>query len=161
MAWTTPVIHAVGDVLASSDWNGLANDVSLLGGTNSQTVAASVNTTSNSYVSLTGGPAVTVTTGAHALVVLSCSYASGTANVPVLMAFGISGATTLAVADAQALEVATAGSLVFGASTVTIPVGWASTLNPGNNTFTCSYRSSVSGDTANFSNRSITVIPLP
>lgn len=29
-SWSAPVIHAVGDVLSASDWNGLANDATFL-----------------------------------------------------------------------------------------------------------------------------------
>jgi hypothetical protein len=157
MAWATPIIHAVGDILTASDWNISSNDLSFLAGTTSASVVTSQGTASTSYVDLaTVGPAVTVTTGANALVILTTNISNNSASTFSNMGYAISGATTLAAADVTALSIATpTGSIGQQVSELTR----ASALTAGSNTFTAKYR--VGSGTGTFANRSITVIPLP
>ena len=68
MAWSTPITHAVGDILTTTDWNISSIHLTFLGGAACATVTASQTTTSTSYTDLaTVGPAVTLTTGANAV----------------------------------------------------------------------------------------------
>lgn len=158
MAWTTPILHSVGDVLTASDWNITSNDVSFLAGTASAFVATSQTTASTSYTDLaTVGPAVTVTTGAHALVFFAAIMANNTGNGESLMAAAVSGATTIAAA-------AGTGQLLYqtyssGSGSQSASFSFVSGLTPGSNTFTAKYAGQ--GGTSTFQNRTITVIPLP
>lgn len=158
MAWSTPVVHSVGDILTASDWNISSNDLTFLAGAAGATVATSQTTTSTSYTNLaTVGPAVTVTTGANAIVILTCQAGNTTAAGGVLMAYAISGATTLAAADATALSAQPVG--VASANMQLSAVEFQTGLTAGSNTFTAKYR--VASGTGTFLNRSIIVIPLP
>ena len=114
MAWATPITHSVGDILTASDWNITSNDVTFLASTSFASVGASQSTASGSYTDLaTVGPAVTVTTGTSALVILTCNGAnSGGGFDAALMGFAVSGATTVAASDAQALLQANETSFV-------------------------------------------------
>lgn len=154
MAYSAPVIHAVGDIFTASDNNILANDISFLAGTTGATVATSQTTASTSYVDLaTAGPAVTVTTGANAIVTVTAELSNATVNDQSFMGYAISGATTLAAADATALMLV--ASAVFQASATYLQTG----LTPGSNTFTAKYR--VTASTGTWLNRTIIVQPLP
>ena len=154
MAWTTPVIHSVGDVLTASDWNISSNDLSFLSGSDGVVVDTNETTSSASYADLaTTGPAVTVTTGANAIVMCGGQLkSSAPATATAYMGFAISGSTTLAASDTYAART---------------DYGWVScqaivqmgSLTAGSNTFTAKYKSSTG--TANFQHRWITVIPLP
>lgn len=121
-------------------------------------VATQENTTSATYVDLTTpGPAVTVTTGTRALVILTGQIQSTTAARQVWMGFAVSGATTVAAADTQALMLTTSG---ISAPTIQVSASFLVTgLTAGSNTFTAKYKSD-SGATAYFSNRGITVINM-
>ena len=99
------------------------------------------------------GPAVTVTTGANAIVMCGGQLKpSAPATATAYMGFAISGSTTLAASDTYAART---------------DYGWVScqaivqmgSLTAGSNTFTAKYKSSTG--TANFQHRWITVIPLP
>jgi hypothetical protein len=116
------------------------------------------STTSTSYTDLaTAGPAVTVTTGTRALVIVTAQITSSTANSANIMSFAVSGATTIAAADAVGVA-----QLYGPASTVdTYPRMSAAsyvTLTAGSNTFTAKYATSTG--TAFFRNRQIFVINL-
>jgi hypothetical protein len=119
-------------------------------------VATNQGTTSISYTDLTTvGPSVTVTTGTMALVIVSAEMWNSTSAFAALMAFAVSGATTRAGADAEALRHQSGtASEEAAASRMTLVTG----LTPGSNTFTAKYR--ANGGTAQFLNRAITVIPL-
>jgi len=75
-SWTTPVIHSTGDILAVSDWNGLANDATFLYQAPSAKYYNSVST------SCTAAAATTVTLGGTAFSNYGFSVSSGT-NVVV------------------------------------------------------------------------------
>lgn len=118
---------------------------------------ASVNTqqttTSTSYTDLaTSGPAVTITTGTKALVIITALYyASGTENFS-LIGFDISGATTVAASNEFSLtNRSTSSTPIIQASAVYLVSG----LTAGSNTFTMKYR--VTASTGFFENRKIIV----
>jgi hypothetical protein len=126
----------------------------------SATVATNEGTTSTSYTDLTtAGPAVTVTTGTKALVIITAyinAAADGFTGVSAFMSYGVTGATTSAAADDRAIINQTPtgdnnNNRMSAASVVT--------LTAGSNTFTSKYRSSASR-IVNFSNREIFVITL-
>lgn len=125
-----------------------------LGGTDGSTVSTSQTTTSTSYVDLaTTGPAVTVITGTEVLVTLSALvYNSGANNT--YMSFAVSGATTLAAADARCIVHANTSATLSCPSRTFKLTG----LTAGSNTFTAKYR--VTGGTGSYENRDIVVTPL-
>jgi hypothetical protein len=114
------------------------------------------DTASTAYTDLTtAGPAVTVTTGTRAFVVVSAELWNQTAGFSALMSFAVSGATTRAASDADALRQGSSASAEdLAASRMTLVTG----LTAGTNTFTSKYR--CNGGTGRFLNRSIIVIPL-
>lgn len=104
----------------------------------------------------TPGPAVTLYTGTTALVTVSCAIVpAGTTDIGI-MGYAISGATTLASADATGAQ-ASAGvaSQRVGASCTAKVTG----LTAGSNTFTAQYRTTAAGSVS-FLNRYITVVAL-
>ena len=118
------------------------------------TVATSQTTTSTSYADLaTVGPAVTVTTGTRALVIVTCRMRNNTGVNLNRMSFGVTGATTSVADDTRALE--HEGNTWQRASTVHMMTG----LTAGSNTFTAKYKTAAG--TAVFEDRQIIVIPLP
>jgi hypothetical protein len=120
-------------------------------------VTAQENTASTSYTNLTTpGPAVTVVTGARALVFISAMVKNTTAGgFTAFLSVAVSGATTIAADDAHACEAsgASQGYVMCVARSMLL-----TGLTPGSNTFTAKYR--VDGATWGFFNRQITVIPL-
>lgn len=99
----------------------------------------------------TGGPSVTIVTGASALVMIGATTTNNGAGNSSLMGFAISGSTTSAAGDSNAASiVGTAQANVSGIYKVA--------LTNGSNTFTAKYR--VSAGTGTWSNRTITVWPL-
>ena len=146
------LVTGAGQILVSTAANALA--------ARTPTTAATgvVNTTaSTTYTDLaTVGPVVgPITTGAKALVMVSCYLQNNTAGVFSIMSCTISGATTDAASDATGLQHQT------GSTTATIRATAAhlyDTMTPGSNTFTAKYR--VSGGTGTFGSRYVTVIPM-
>jgi hypothetical protein len=121
----------------------------------SAAVATNQSTSSTSYTDLaTAGPAVTVTTGTKALVIVSATMEPNQNNEGY-MSYAVSGATTVAAADSAALLFYrnTADTVTSGMSKAT-----SVTLTAGSNTFTSKYR--VSGGTVYFRTRSIFVMNL-
>lgn len=104
----------------------------------------------------TTGPQVSLTTGALVLVILSMRYAHRNPGVG-FMAVEVSGATTTAAADANAVEVSPQNTLGHTATLVKLMA-----VTAGSNTFTAKYRNITSsgGATPTFSNRTLVVIPL-
>src|SRR6266436_5501793 len=100
--------------------------------------AASETTASTSYTDLaTIGPTVSVLTGAAALVVAYCNLTNNNASGFAFMSYAISGATSRAVSDAWAIQMAGTGNLRMSA--MVLQTG----LTPGVNVFTAKYRVSV------------------
>ena len=117
------------------------------------TVATLQTTTSTSYTDLsTVGPAVTLVTGNKALVIISCEVTGSTASVESMASFAVSGATTIAAADA--VKFLHTNNLYERQSVVNC----STNLNSGSNTFTMKYRCNTG--TSTFLNRQITVIDL-
>lgn len=118
-------------------------------------VATDQTTASTTYTDLTtAGPAVTVTTGTKALVIVTGYLYAGNTNSGAYMGFAVSGASTVAADDAYALR-AESQLMKVGASAAFLVTG----LTAGSNTFTAKYRV-FSGSTASFRNRHITVVDL-
>jgi hypothetical protein len=156
ISWTTPKTWAVGDPGTAADLNTYIRDNSnFLASASGATVATSQTTASLAYADLaTAGPAVTVVTGAKAIVTLTAQLQNSGASA-AFMAYAISGATTLAAADATALFNNNPNTSIWQASASYMQTG----LTPGSNTFTAKYR--VTGNTGTFLNRSIIVEPQP
>jgi hypothetical protein len=125
----------------------------------SATVATSQTTTSTSYTDLaTAGPAVTVTTGTKALVIVTGRMVGGSTSVETYMSYAVSGATTIAASDTVALllrqgQGPDGTDIGIRASGVSV-----ATLTAGSNTFTAKYK--VTSGTQTFANREIFVINL-
>jgi hypothetical protein len=175
MSWTAPMTAVAGSVLTAAQWNQSVRDnlletapanastvsgyfvvdapnsiVQRLGQT--ATVTTSETTTSTTYTDLaTPGPAVTVTTGTMALVVVAGTTQNSGAGT-TRIAYDISGATSLASADTRGMGNANTDSVTAG--TTVLETG----LTPGSNTFTAKYR--VSSGTGTFLSRRIVVMPL-
>jgi len=116
------------------------------------------STTSNTYTDLTtSGPAVTVTTGTKALVIVGAYLKNDETNKESYMSFAVSGATTISAADDNALMQQQAGyngGIKVGASRAVVV-----TLTAGSNTFTAKYRTQ-DGFISRFGNRKIFVVNL-
>jgi hypothetical protein len=120
------------------------------------TVATSQGTTSASYTDLaTSGPAVTVTTGIKALVIVTCDLTTYS-NYQGWMSYAVSGATTTSASDTVSLS-----SRVNASATTRASAASVATLTAGSNTFTAKYRvDSGSSAVPLFANRQIFVINL-
>lgn len=120
------------------------------------TVATSETTTSTSYADLaTTTDSVTVTIGANglALIAFSCRL-SNSSTSDNRVAVDISGASTVAAADAKSLALFTPNTSLVSMSYCYLATG----LTAGSTTFKMKYR--VSAGTGTFLNRNISVIPL-
>ena len=121
-------------------------------------VSTQQTTSSATYANLaTTGPAVTVTIGSSGMA-LVCPYAhiaGDTIGNQGYMSVEVSGATTVAAADSQAVGYQTSASSRQYAGAPLL----FSNLNPGPNTFTSKYRRAGAGSVF-FANRRIAVIPL-
>lgn len=116
------------------------------------TVATSEGTTSTSYASLaTDGPTISPVTGTQAIVFLTAQVSNSGANSS-FMGVDVSGATTVAPADTDALLVV--GTSAIRATCIVFLTG----LTPGAHTFRARYRTTAG--TATFVNRNMVVIPL-
>jgi hypothetical protein len=102
----------------------------------------------------TPGPIVTVDTGDNALVMMRCSMDNDAAVSACLVSVEVSGATSLAATTARAIT--TAG--LSASARMRIGAGFFIPLTAGSNTFTAKYR--VSGNTGNFRERELSVMPL-
>jgi hypothetical protein len=121
----------------------------------SATVATTQTTTSTSYTDLaTAGPAVTITTGTRALVIVGGLNTNGTNTAFAYMDFAISGATTRSASDTTAMMFRAAS----GNDDKSYSRANVVTVTAGSNTFTAKYRQS--GGTGVWENRQIIVIDL-
>lgn len=125
----------------------------------SAVVATDQGTTSTSFTDLaTAGPAVTVTTGTKALVIVSANMYNTSASGGGRMGFAVSGASTRAAAVADSLlhsSDAGEGNVEGQGSFAMIVTG----LTAGSNVFTAKYVRHNAG-TAQFQNRKIHVINM-
>jgi hypothetical protein len=122
-------------------------------------VTTEQSTSSTSYTDLaTSGPAVTVTTGTKALVIVTSLVQNNLSGYGVRASYAVSGATTIAAADKFATLIRStgeAGRQIQRASAAFM----VENLTAGSNTFTMKYNVE-SGATGTFSNRQITVIDM-
>lgn len=134
-----------------TNWHELDNGPTPGLAAKSATVATSETTTSATYANLTTpGPAVTLVTGTQALITLNATLANNTQNAVAYMGVAVSGATTIAAADTQAIAFqAPAANAVSAAGSTFLVTG----LTAGVNTFTAKYR--VPSGTGTYSNRQI------
>lgn len=120
-------------------------------------------TSSSTYTDLTTfGPAVTVTTGTKALVIINAAVSSNQTNGQGRYSFGVTGATTLAAADARSGFAKVAPTLVGSQGVLTYSTGFSmilTGLTAGSNTFTMKYLG-VNGDALTYRTRNITVIDM-
>jgi len=116
--------------------------------------ASQNNTTSDSYTGTS--PAVTLTTGTSVLVILSASIANFTSAKGSAMAVDVSGATTIAAANKNAVALINGG--VWNLPSMSN--AFVLTLTAGSNTFTCKYKRLESGGQAEFYDRTIFVMRL-
>ena len=120
-------------------------------------VDADQGTSSASFTDLTtSGPAVTVTTGTKALVIVSARTYNNTTNSYTYMSYAVSGASTVAANTDTSLawrQSAGSSDQVIQASRATVV-----TLTAGSNTFTAKY--AAGGGTASFGHRDIFVLDL-
>ena len=124
------------------------------------TVATSQTTTSLSFVDLaTAGPAVTVATGTKALVTVTAFSQGGGNGQGASMGFAVSGATTVAAADASAFRNEPNGGGVMAPAIRYSATNLITGLTAGSNVFTAKYKA-LSGGAAEFKNRDISVIDL-
>ena len=140
------------DTNSTEFWNGSAwQAASALPTITQVEVLTSQSTTSGSYTDLaTAGPAVTITTGTKALVVVGAQiYNTGGAQ-DTWMSWAVSGATTRAAADKWAVMSQNPTS----ASRAYLITG----LTAGSNIFTAKYRTQAG--TGNWLNRTITVMNM-
>ena len=116
------------------------------------TTSGTRNTTS--YGALTGGtnPSVTLTTGTTALVSMSVVWANGSTGVGQFAAIVVSGATTVAAADANAVLTDQATANYYATASMTVLMA---SLTAGTNTFTMEYK--PTGGTVTVLRRAITV----
>ena len=115
------------------------------------------DTTSTSYTDLTtAGPAVTLTTGTKALVIVGCQHYADTTDKYAYASYAISGATTSAASDDFSVNTRMINSN-FNASAAS--VASVRTVTAGSNTFTMKYKTTT-GANAHFYSRQIIVIDL-
>lgn len=124
---------------------------------NGASVVTQEATVSTTYADLTTpGPALTVVTGAKALVLINAETLNLNDSFS-LTSVQVSGASSIAPADTRALthrSITGAATPVVGACRSL----WFNNLTPGNNTFTMKYRAFAG--TSRFANRDLIVIPL-
>ena len=105
----------------------------------------------------TAGPSVTATTGTSALVIITAAIEADTAGEGGFVGVAISGASTVAAGDNDALYFASHAAATSQRGSLVI----FSSLTAGSNTFKLRYRASGAGAiTATFRRRTITVIPF-
>lgn len=137
-------------------WNGNAW-APVKGSVAAAQVAAGESTASGSYVDLaTVGPAVSLVTGTSVLLTLSTRFVGTGAGVTGLITYAVTGATTIAAADNNAIYMpvlSSGNSMDFSRQFV------ITGLTAGLNTFTAKYRES-GGVSVTFTMRALSVVIL-
>jgi hypothetical protein len=181
MAWSTPLTAVSNATLTAAQWNASVRDnlletavakattatgIFVATGTNtiaqrvgnSDNVSTDQATSSTTYADLsTVGPSVTATTGVAAIVMLGCWMTNSTGGARSIMSYSMSGATTTAAQDltGASVQITTSSSSCYvGSSRTYLHTG----LTAGSTTFKAQYK--VSAGTGNFSNRTLSVLPL-
>jgi hypothetical protein len=127
-----------------------------IGNANS-TINTFETTTSTSYTNLTTTQSVTLTTGTKVLVLISCGLQTNSTSKQAFVSYAISGATTQAADDAQALIFERPGS--GGGQTNRFAIHSFATVTAGSNTFTLKFKAQTPAE-AQFEYRTLTVINL-
>lgn len=126
----------------------------------SATVSTNESTTSTTYTDLaTSGPAVTLTTGTKALVIITATLDPISSVRGLCASFAVSGATTITASDTRAVAMYVGTATAENKAQRMSAASRLSTLTAGSNTFTMKYRATV-GATVQFSDREILVIDL-
>lgn len=182
MSWTSPKTYTANSTLTAADLNTFLRDNMLEcepakaqnpGGyfvsTGLNTIAerlpacvysstaGTLTTVGSPFRDLTTGgvgPAVTVTTGAKAIVLLNVGMDSNLAAGSCWTAYGITGATTLIASVDRSISARGAAAEYKGATFL------QTGLTPGSNTFTMKYFAGAGTSSCDFLNRRIAVIPL-
>jgi hypothetical protein len=180
VAWSVPLTATPSSILTYVQWNASVRDnlletapakattagrIFVATGTNTiaeravlgAAVDPTENTTSGTYTNLaTSGPAVTLTTGIRALVVVGARIGVTPASESVLASFEVTGASAVAAADNVAIWLNTqSANDVVSASRVSV----IASLTAGSNTFTMKYRT-TGGATGGFGHRHLAVMGL-
>lgn len=188
MAWTTPMTAVANATFTAAQFNAHVRDNLLeteqakasgaqnyfvTTGANaiatrtpaSHYISTQQSTSATSYTNLsTTGPTVTVTTGTRALVLFSAGMNSTATDASMWVSVAVSGATTIAPADAIAiLTDGVQGNFNFSGNPKDQHNRRGSAylftgLNAGSNTFTMQYK--VGANTGHFHHREIIVYPL-
>lgn len=178
MAWTAPITFVSGAPLTAAQLNAMqanlletavakataAGQYFCATGANAlaaRTAARSsvngiVTSASTTYVDLSSGPNVTVTTGPSALVGVYSYSANNTASTSTYSSYTMAGATTAVASDIAALMTGqgASGATVIKASAVNLQTA----LTPGSTTFTEVHR--VTAGTGTWDDRRIVVMPF-
>lgn len=135
---------------------GVDGNLDFLSGTAASEILTFQTRALNVYGDLaTVGPSVSVDTGASALVLYGVTCSNAGAGGVCLMAFAISGATTVAATDDRSIQFKSVAAGDFSAiSGISLVTG----LTPGVNVFTAKYRIEV--NTGTFARRTVVVIPI-
>lgn len=134
-----------------------------LGNSATSGVGSQTGLTSTSFASLTTPAALTVVTNSKALVVVSGQIANSTVGDGIWLGISVSGATTIAASQTWSLlsqAAVSGGYVILGSIVVPFGTGGASpgALTPGSNTFTA--EGMVNASSGNFSNVTVTVVPI-
>lgn len=178
MVWSAPMTAVSGAIFTATQYNQFIRDnlletgIAKLGfltpgyavmtGTNSISARYGTassdfggTTTSTSYVDVAGPLALSVQSGARAMVYWSCLVDNNTATTFSLSSIAVSGSTTIAASDSWCTQrdtVTAANPIqIFGHHQFTA-------LTPGLNTFTM--RHYVSAGTGSFTNRNLIIFPF-
>lgn len=181
IAWSTPLTAVSSTALTAAQWNASVRDnlletapakatttgrIFVATGTNAiaeRVISTAVVTTGESTSSTTPtvlttpGPAVTVTTGANALVFISCELNNNTASAFSQAGYAVTGASSITADVTRGIELRAA------AVNQQIRCGithMETALTPGSNTFTMQYWASSGGGSGLFQNRRIIVMAL-
>lgn len=119
------------------------------------TVNTLQTTTSTSFTTALGGPAITLTTGTACLIFITAQMNNSTAGQAAYTSVAVSGATTIAGNDNEAVMVESGASYADMTSCRAMKF---QSLTPGSNTFTLVYR--VAGGTGTFRRRTIVGMAL-
>jgi hypothetical protein len=182
MAWTTPLTAVANTALTAAQWNASVRDNLLetapakatTGAQGSFIVSIGVNqvaertiksdqivetseaTTSTTYTDLaTTGPTDSATASQLLLITITADITNNTAGASGRATFDITGASTIAAADARALRVTVPS--VTGPGNVRASVTTAMGVAAGTCTVRTVYRASAG--TASFANRRLIIIP--
>jgi len=120
-------------------------------------VAANESTTSTSFTALaTAGPAVTLTTGTKAFLILSSRMEGGSTSTRGYMSYAVSGATTTAANEGRAQELKVSADQFIDQKSFGILI---TGLTAGSNTFTAQYKSQT-GSIVYYTERRLAVIDM-